>query len=205
MNVFHYLPGAYENSNWNTSYVGHFIFSAKELGYHIPSDLEKHWLKTAKKQCRVIDQKNFRYQAYTLFVLAYSGNPEFGSMNLLIENYLGKMDQLSKTLLATAYYISGKKAAAIKILQGYTRDIDEYCEFAGTYGSKLRDQALMAYCSVLMEDYYKANKLMKVITQQFQKRHWFSTQELNFTLLALSKFYITSNLSQTDIPFTVKI
>jgi len=202
---FSYWPGGYENTNWCTSYVGHFLFSAKELGYHIPSDLENHWLKTAKKQCRDKDEKNYRYQAYTLFVLAYSGNPEFGSMNLLRENYIGKMDPVSKTLLATAYYISGKESAAREILHGENRNVLEYREFAGTYGSQLRDQALIAYCAVLMKDFDKANKLMKVITKKFENRRWFSTQELNFTLLALSKFYLNSGFTQSDIPFIVKI
>ncbi|MBN2280519.1 MAG: hypothetical protein JXQ65_08065 [Candidatus Marinimicrobia bacterium] len=202
---FSYWPGGTTNASWCTAYTGHFIFAAKELGYHIPSDLENHWLKTAQRQCKQLDKKDYRYQAYTLFVLAFSENPEFGTMNLLRENELGKMDIVSKTLLATAYYIAGKQDVARTILQQNQPVVAEYRELAGTYGSRLRDQAMLAYCAILMNDLDKANRLIKSITDAYKKQEWFSTQELSFTLLALSKYYAKSDFSLGDVPFAITV
>jgi len=175
-------------SDWGTSYAGHFLLEAKDKGYHIPDNLYKHWLNDAKKNAKRINTKNHRYQTYRLFLLALAGSPDMGAMNLVRENYLNKLDPLSRKLLAAAYYTSGQKEAA-KAIDSASADIKTYRELSGTYGSALRDRALMLYLCKKMQDNKTATLILKNVMDSFSQRSWYSTQETAMALLGISTYY----------------
>jgi uncharacterized protein YfaS (alpha-2-macroglobulin family) len=192
-------------SNWCSNYAGHFLVEAKNLGYNVPSDLYNHWLKDAKKRAKELNKENHRYQAYRLFLLALANEPNIGAMNVLRENYLKNLDPLSKKFLAAAYYISGKKEVADEIERASSAEMTGYRELTGTYGSSLRDRALMTYLCLVMDDKKTAADLLRKVTKSFTSGGWYSTQETAMTLLAVSIYYKAVPFVGGNVYFKVKV
>lgn len=192
-------------SDWGSNYVGHFLIEARERGYHVPQGLFGHWVKTAQKRAKLVDRKNHRYQSYRLFLLALAGEPNAGAMNLVRENYLPELDPLSRKLLAAAYHISGEKEAASVIDRSAPTEIPQYRELGGTYGSALRDRALITYLCVKMDDLKTAGRLLRETTRSFSPRGWYTTQESAMVLLCVGAFYDRSPFTGGAVTFKVKM
>jgi uncharacterized protein YfaS (alpha-2-macroglobulin family) len=152
-----------------------------------------------------VKPKNHRYQTYRLFVLALAGKADIGAMNLVRENYLSKLDPLSKKLLSTAYYISGKQDVAKDIDKYVTTELSEYREIGGTYGSMLRDLALMTYLCIKMDDNKLVSRLMQRVVKSFTPHGWYSTQETAMALLCIASFYKSSPFTGGAIKFQLKM
>jgi uncharacterized protein YfaS (alpha-2-macroglobulin family) len=191
-------------SDWGSSYAGHFLIEARERGYHVPGGLYNHWLRTAKKRAKQVNTENHRYQMYRLFLLALAGEPHVGAMNLVRENYLSTLDPLSRKLLAAAYYVSGEKDAARVIDRSAPTEIPPFRELGGTYGSALRDRALMTYLCVKMEDMQAAGRLLRATAKEFTPGGWYSTQETAMALLAIGSYYQGSPFTGGAVTFRVK-
>ncbi len=193
-----------EYTDWGSSYTGHFLVEAKALGYNVPQELYQHWLKEARSKAKLVNKKDHRYQAYRLFVLALSGNASIGAMNLLRENYLPKLDPLSRHLLAASYYLGGQKEVARDIKENTHVEISSYRELSGTFGSPLRDRALIAYLTIKMEDIKTTAILLREIYKSFRGDHWYSTQETAMTLLCIGTYYRQSPFVGGAVTFRVK-
>jgi uncharacterized protein YfaS (alpha-2-macroglobulin family) len=208
-NGFSYWPlGSYfsgEVSEWGTSYAGHFLIEARNAGYHVPDDLFNHWQNCAEREAKTVNSSNHRYQCYRLFLLALSGKPNQGAMNLVRENYLRELDPLSKKLLAAAYFLSGQKSAAAEVDKFAVTEISTYREMSGTFGSSLRDQAMIAYLAYKMNDLSTAASVLHSVAKSFSPWGWYSTQECAFSLLAFSTVYAKSDMTGGAVPFTVSV
>ncbi len=206
---FSYWPRSFWStphySDWGTSYAGHFLVEAKRAGYHIPSHLYNTWLKAMVRNAKKVNRNDHRFQAYRLFVLALAEKPDQGAMNLMRENYINEMPPLARYLLAAAYYISGQKDVAKKVYQSSQTEITTYRETGGTFGSGLRDRALIAYCMIKMDELAMAGKMLLSVTKEYHPWGWYSTQETSIALLSLSTLYAKSPLTGGDIPFTLAI
>ena len=196
-------PGTY--SDWGSSYVGHFLVEAKERGYHVPGGLYNHWLRSARKNAKRVNVNDHRYQMYRLFVLALAGEPHIGAMNLVRENYLPALDPLSQKLLAVAYHVSGETDAARTVDRAAPTEIPPFRELGGTYGSALRDRALMTYLCVKMGDLRTAGNLLRAMAKEFRPWGWYSTQETAMALLGIGAFYDASPYPGGAVKFSVKI
>ncbi len=206
---FSYWPASDGNrprySDWGSSYAGHFLIAARELGYHVPDELYDHWLRQARSRASAVKRSNHRYQTYRLFLLALAGEPHLGGMNLVRENHLAELDPVSRRLLATAYYLSGKQDVGRELEKSAPTEITSYRELSGTYGSSLRDRALMAYLALKMDDLKTAGTLMRDIAKSFSPHGWYSTQETAVALLTLGSFYKTSSFSGGAVQFKIKM
>jgi len=206
---FSYWPVSAHHSgkvhDWSTSYVGHFLLEAKARGYHVPPSLFDHWLQSARRHAKRIHADNHRYQTYRLFLLALAEKPQIGAMNLLRENYMQRMDPLSRKLLAAAYTLSGQKAVGEQIDSATPTEMPPYREMAGTLGSTLRDQALMAYLCLKMDDLKTASRLVQRIGAAFQPDGWYSTQETAMALVALGSYVRAHDFTGGSIKFHLNI
>jgi len=189
--------------DWGSSYLGHFLIEARARGFHVPPDLYGHWLREAKSRAKRVDRDNHRYQAYRLYLLALAGEPQTGAMNLLRENYLSKLDPLSRKLLAAAYYLSGRQAVANQVDEAVPGTLEGPRELGGTFGSPLRDLALMTVLTLKMEDLRTAAGLLKDLSAGFQPAGWYSTQETAMAILAIGTFYEKSPFTGS-VRFTLK-
>jgi len=184
---FSYWPNQSGNADsWASSYAGHFMLEASKAGYSIPQTLLNTWKNWEVEQSKKTYNKDFRNQAYRLFLLSLAGSEQMGAMNLMKENNLDKLDWLSKYLLAGAYHIAGKESIAKQVLEYSGNALSDYRENSGTYGSSLRDQALAALVLAKMNNFGEALKIYQNLAKEWNSKGWWSTQESAFALLAFS-------------------
>lgn len=211
--AFSYWPDRGELSSWSTSYVGHFLLAAKAAGYTLPAGMLKNWQDFQQGSARAWDGSVADYgqvsrrsyeldQAYRLYTLALAGKAELGAMNRLRER--NNLSTTSRWRLAAAYALAGQTTAAKDMVRGLTMEVTDYREMDYTYGSALRDRAMILETLLVLEDQDNADLVALNISQQMSSQRWLSTQDIAYCLLAFSK-YVDENDRVTDTyTFTMK-
>jgi alpha-2-macroglobulin len=191
---FSYWPGRQEESNWGTSYAGHFLLEAEAKGYALPAGLKPAWIRWQKQQARQWKplqakdkfQQDDLEQAYRLYTLALSGNPETGAMNRLRE--FKSISIQAKWRLAAAYGLLGQSQVAMELINREQTDIQEYSGSYSSYGSRERDWAMILETMILLNDKTRGAAIARKISGELSSSHWMSTQSTAYCLLAMSKF-----------------
>ncbi|MGC9315008.1 MAG: hypothetical protein ACP5G4_05170, partial [bacterium] len=190
--AFSYWPNGDKVNTWATTYAGHFMVEARAKGYHVPDDIYNNWLQHEKTAVRnnIYDPNSSKLlaRAYQVYVLAMANEPAMGAMNLLRQNYFNQMPVTAKWLLAAAYEMAGSKNVANTIIEGLGTEVVYYKEFSGTYGSSLRDQAIILEILTLRKDKERAYPIFRDIANEISQDQWLSTQTSSYCLLALGKF-----------------
>jgi len=211
--AFTYWPGSGSASDWGSTYAGHFLLEAKNKGYSVPSSLINNWVKYQKKVARSWKQRGederrrSRYssydlrQAYRLYTLALADEADLGSMNRMREDDISSQ---AKWRLAAAYALVGKKQIAKDMIKGLSTDIKPYRELSYSYGSDLRDQAMILETLNLLGDEDKIANLIRNISDKMSSEQWHSTQTIAYTLLAVGKVLGNSN-SKSDFEFKYQL
>lgn len=200
--VFTYWPGNTNPSSWGTNYAGHFLIEAKNLGYSVPMGLLENWLRYQKSQA-LVTRDNLLTRVYRVYLLALSGEPAIGPMNLLKENNLKDMKDVEKWLLASAYQLAGIERTANQILRETGKTVSDYNEFGGTYGSGWRDRAVILDQLITFKRMDEADELSQQIATALSTKDWYSTQTTGYMLLALGKYLYTIEGEGEDIPTMV--
>ncbi len=194
---FSYWPGGTYYSDFGSNYAGHFLLEAQKAGYAVPTNLLTNWRRSAAKYAR-----NWRYesrsnspyyrasnmlnQAYRLYTLALSGNPEWGAMNRLQE--MKNLPTVATWRLALAYAEGGKPEIASGLIQGLSKKVDAYQELGGSYGSDVRDEAMILETLVALNDKEAAAAVVRSLSENLSTDRWYSTQTTAYSLLAIAKF-----------------
>lgn len=193
-------PGATYPDDWASTYAGHFILEAEKLGYTIPEGILDGWRSVQRRMAQnwspTRDGGYYNsdlMQAYRLYTLALAKSADIGSMNRLRES--PKLSVSAKWRLAAAYVLAGNREAAKDLITGIPTAIGNYREQGYTYGSELRDKAMIVETLVLLGDFEKAMPLLQDVSNKLSSQGWMSTQEISFSLLAYSKFATTSPAS----------
>ena len=191
-----YWPGSYGRvSEWGSSYAGHFMLEAEALGYKLPIGFLHNWAKYQSRMANSWDREReyFGYrrsneinQAYRLYTLALAKKPALGAMNRMRE--MKELTATARWTLAGAYMLIGKKEVAKRLVAGLSTRVSSYRELSYTYGSSLRDQAMILEVLTLMGDLVQAKKLVDEIAEKMASRNWYSTQTTAYVLLAIGKF-----------------
>ncbi len=201
---FAYWPGNSDASHWGSNYAGHFILEAAELGYNVPESLLANWKKYQKSVARswtAARADNWwgrrgnaeLVQAYRLYTLAMANAPELGAMNRLREQK--GLSNIARWSLAAAYAKAGKPEVAKKLINALPTEVEDYNELSYTYGSGLRDRAMILETLLLLGEKKKAAEVAKSISESLSGGRWYSTQTVAYCLLAVGKFVGDSNLS----------
>lgn len=190
---FSYWPGGKNVNIWGTNYAGHFLLAAKEAGYFVPEEMINNWIRFQRSEAKKYNflQNHYyalREQLYRLYLLARAGKPEMGSMNYLRENYLKKMEDTERWILAAAYMQAGAKNAAQEILMTTGIIVEDYQEMSGTFGSQMRDKAMILDAMITMDEKDKSLQLYLDLSDQISQNRWYSTQATGYTLLALGRY-----------------
>ncbi|MBN1819855.1 MAG: hypothetical protein JW833_04030, partial [Prolixibacteraceae bacterium] len=193
---FSYWPGGNYANDWGTSYAGHFMILAEQNGYSLPVGMKNKWIRYQQNRARSWNrQAGFRNgifykgheldQAYRLYTLALAGTPDLSSMNRLRE-----VIKTSTAIwrLAAAYLLAGQASAAGDLLAGENSNVEDYNEFGGTYGSGLRDQAMILETLILQKDSKNSFVVLKEISDELNQRNWLSTQTAAWCFYAASQF-----------------
>ena len=183
---FSYWPGGRRSDSWSTNYAGHFLLEAKEKGYNVPEEILENWKKFQHSQALKSVGK-LKERVYRLYLLAKANKPALGPMNLLKENRLSDMDDTEKWILAAAYQLAGSYKIAKEIHSQAGYKVKDYQECGGTYGSGIRDRAMILEALVLFQKKYKAAELFENLGKVLASNSWHSTQTIAYTLLAMGK------------------
>lgn len=191
-----YWPGSGGNINeWGTNYAGHFMLAAEKAGYTLPKDFKHKWIKYQKNAAiNTNGSERYHYynQAYRLFLLAYAGEPDLASMNKLRVD--SSTPKVAKWYLAAAYQLAGQPEIAKKITKNLSKTIADYTELSYTYGSGLRDRAIVLQCLSILGRDSDAADMMKKISEQLNSNKWYSTQTTAYSLLAIASY-----VGETDV------
>ena len=185
---FGYWPGDDDSADWATNYAGHFAIEAQKAGYLPPPGLLDQWTAFQRRRARAWvpgEGQAELTQAYRLFTLALVGAAELPAMNQLRER--PSLPVAAKWRLAAAYQLAGQPEAARGLATGGPPSIEPYRELGFTYGSDLRDRAMVLEAVVLLGLAEHVGPLAKSVSESLSKKEWLSTHETAYALLALSK------------------
>jgi hypothetical protein len=125
-------------------------------------------------------------QAYRLYTLALAEKPALGAMNRLKE--YKKLSTAATWRLAAAYFLAGREAVAQEMVANLKTKVDAYKELTNSYGSNVRDGAMILETLVLMKNTGLAKELVEELAKELSSNYWYSTQSTAYSLLALAKF-----------------
>lgn len=202
-----YWPGNTETDAWGTNYAGHFLLSAQAKGYSLPVGFMDSWKKFQRGEAQRWSPDTRLYyandlvQSYRLFLLALSGAPELGAMNRLREfKYISPP---ARWRLAAAYRLAGQPEAAAKLVAGLSTTVPAYNLMYGTYGSDLRDEAMILETLTLLGRRQDAARMMRTVAAHLSTSRWYSTQTTAYALLAIAG-YCGRNDSGAKLQFSFK-
>ena len=186
-----YWAGAQYADEWGSCYAGHFLLEAEKKGYSFPVNTMpalKEYLrqKSLSWNCNAGFYNDDLMQAYRLYILSLGNSPEMGAMNRLLEKK--NLSVAARWCLASAYQLAGKKEVALQLVSSSTTAIEPYIEIDYTYGTDLRDKAMIVEALTLLNMKTKATPLIKEISAALCSNEWYSTQTTAYTLMALAKF-----------------
>jgi uncharacterized protein YfaS (alpha-2-macroglobulin family) len=187
---FSYWPGESVVNDWCSSYVGHFLLEARRSGYEVRANAVKSWVNYQKNAASQWQSNSNKYteQAYRLYTLALAGEADLGSMNRLRSH---KLPFQASWRLAAAYWHAGQRDTARSMIKGLSLPEGEYRELSATFGSALRDKAMILETLILLNSQEEAGRtraLFEEITNALSRDAWLSTQETAYALVAIAPY-----------------
>lgn len=186
---FVYWPGQSKADDWSSSYAGHFLVEAEKAGYILPPGLLEHWKDYQRRMAQLWEPGSERselIQAYRLYTLALAGDAELSAMNRLRED--PDLPTAARWRLAAAYLLAGQPEAAEELVEDADASIPEYQELSNTYGSDLRDTAMVLESLCFMNQLEMAGPLVKAISEKLSSGRWYSTQTTAYALIAMAQY-----------------
>jgi uncharacterized protein YfaS (alpha-2-macroglobulin family) len=212
---FSYWPGERDTNQWATNYIGTFLILARQNGYGVNDATYNKFIDYTKKYVRdrKIDNNSADYyyinRAYSLFLLALSGNGVLSEMNYTYDVEINKLNDISKIYLATAYKLMGEEKTAKEIVEKYPIKKNILNDFGKnqdyyryTYGSNFRDMSIYLYCYYTIYGKFD-EEIYNGVLSRLKGKNWYSTQETAYALLALSN--ISSSNDGKEIKGKVEI
>lgn len=188
-------PGQAVANEWVSSMAGQFMSLAAARGHEVNKGVYSAWLNFQRRCVRNYKESSHAdkaasvreaalNQAYRLYTLALASAPEDGAMNRLRES--ATAPAIAKWMLASAYASAGKKAVAKGTVSGLKSETIGYSPDSRTYGSPLRDKAIMLESLVLTDDIRGALELAEEIAEDSGTRA-LSTQYSAFMASAVCR------------------
>jgi len=184
---FAYWPGGTEASSWGTNYAGHFLLEAKKLGYSVPDDMLARWQRFQHSMALRAEDSVLE-RVYRVYLLALAGDADMAAMNLLKENHLKTMNNPERWMFAAAYKLAGYDSVSREILQQAGVEVRDYHETGGTFGSTMRDQAIILESMILFNRMDNAKKMFEILGGNLSAESWYATQTVAYSLLAMGKY-----------------
>lgn len=213
---FSYWPGGNIANEWGTSYALQFLLEAKKYGYKVPEDMidkcKSYQYKSAgnpvirsRDNSRGIVNSSTIDLAYKLYTLAQAGKPNFAAMNRL--RLVPELHNTAKWILAHSFIILGENDLADLMINAATQTTASYREMSGTFGSQLRDQAIIARVLIDKRDKLGAKRIIDEMVAAFNAEgtNTFSTQERSQALITFSKFISSLDKVEDTIQYDIKL
>ncbi len=187
---FTYWPGSPTNfyNDWASNYAGHFLVQADKLGYSVPPQMLNDWIahqKSLAQAWKPEGKDSMMEQAYRLYTLAEVNQPVLGAMNRLREAQ--GLSSVVRWQLAAAYKLAGHRDAAEELVRGLQAEAGEYADPGPTFGSQLRDRAIVLNSLIVLGDLDHAGPVARAISDELASGHWYSTQSVAYALMAMGR------------------
>ena len=191
-----YWPGDQQPHPWATNYGLHFLLEAERAGFAVPFDLKQQllsfqqaaagsWTRNDGAFYSTLRQRSLD-QAYRLYTLALAGQADIGAMNRL-RGIRADLETTATYQLAAAYALAGRRDVAQEIVRGQSDRVKPYRELGFTFGSDLRDMAIILIAELAMDESNAAAAQALQLAEQIGERSWLSTQEAAFAFVALGQ------------------
>jgi uncharacterized protein YfaS (alpha-2-macroglobulin family) len=182
---FSYWPGDGAAHDWGSNYAGHFLIEARRAGYAVPPSLIEEWIGFQKGRAagwpgRGDSQTD---QAYRLYTLALAGSGDLGSMNRLRER--NDLNPAAAWRLAAAYWYAGRRDTARAMIKHLDTTVSDYRELSGTFGSSLRDKAMILETLTRLGDSARIRPVYEDVSAALSAEGWLSTQETAYALISI--------------------
>ena len=205
---FTYWPGNNYPSLWGTSWAGNFMIEAENLGFVVPQEVKKRWLTYQKNAANywrkeLSDRGMILDQAYRLYTLALANSPSLGAMNRLRET--PNLPLEARWELAAAYLKASRPEVAEQLVDMTKLAPTEYQNEGCTFGSSMRDRALLLQTLTLMNKKAEAFGIAKTISAVLCSEQWMSTQTTASCLLAMSQFAGKNHKPDDLLKFSIMI
>ncbi|HPF93952.1 MAG TPA: hypothetical protein PLV65_08435, partial [Tenuifilaceae bacterium] len=194
---FAYWPGNTTECEWGTNYATHFMVEAKKLGYAVPDYMYNNAINRLNSAARQHSGK-LPTRVNRVFILALAQQQPIAEMNLLMENEMKNMSSTEKWMLAAAYHLAGAENVRDQILANTDTATKEYEPFSYNFGSKYRDDAIILYSAILMNQLETAELMAKAVAANLSSREYLSTQSAGYMLLALGKYFDIAGISAAE-------
>lgn len=192
---FSYWPGQNTAHEWATNYAGHFLLEAQQRGYAIPDGMLSRWVDFQSERANAWYGASFDSvvnQAYRLYTLALAREPAYAAMNRLKETDL---PTVARWRLAGAYSLAGNASTAMTVIRGANVTATIYSEPGPSYGSELRDLAMILETLAQLGD-SRGGEVAREISQALTSDVGLSTQTTAYALLAMAKFALVTDPSE---------
>lgn len=190
---FRFWPGWGKSDEWATTYVGHFLLEAKARGFDLPGEMLSAWTAYQRDRAEAWtteSESGGLSQAYRLYTLALAGSPALGAMNRLRE--APRLEAAAKWLLAASYQMAGQKDEAARLSRDLGLTVSVYRALRGTYGSDLRDKAIILASLSDLGIAAKADRLAVEVSEQLSATDPWSTQTTAWALAALARYALSA-------------
>lgn len=204
---FSYWPGSSTSDEWGSSYAGHFLLEAQARGYSVPTAMLQSWKVYEHTKAVAWNMTSapwygsYLQQAYRLYLLALVKAPETGAMNRLKEFKF--LTPEARWRLAAAYHLTGQTQVALGLISGLPTSFPPRPDPGMSFGSDLRDQAMVLETLTIMNRRAEATPLIQATAAKLSQESWYSTQTTAWALLAMAKA-TGSNPDQKKIIVTGK-
>ena len=187
---FSYWPGENEPNEWGTSYALHFLLLAQKEGYFVPKSLLNNLIqyqKTVANNWQITDDYSSKLnQTYRLYTLALANKAQISAMNRL---RTAQLPAVAKFRLALSYSLIGKQDVAKELINSVNNtDIENYQEDGNTFGSTIRDKAMILEAMVNLGNNSQAFSLSNEIGKALSSDTVLSTQTTAYSLIAMAQF-----------------
>jgi uncharacterized protein YfaS (alpha-2-macroglobulin family) len=186
---FAYWPGQSQVNEWGTNYGGHYLLAVKQAGYSLPGGLLENWTSYQTEQANRWSGNasgEQLTQAYRLYLLAMAGKPAMGAMNRLLQQK--GLPTAARWQLAAAYQLAGQAKTAQRISGELDTSVPEYQELSGTYGSGLRDRAIVLEAMSVLDQRDQATALVQQISNRLASDEGLNTQATAYSLIAMAQY-----------------
>ena len=188
---FSYWSGGNNSDTWASSMAGQFLAEAAAAGFEVQKDVIGNWKRfqtNLSQAYRLAGTAVFSQldECYRLYSLAVAGAPANAAMNRLKES--GKLEGRAEWMLAAAYAVSGKVKTAQELVAKGSASTGEYGFADFTYGSSLRDKAVVLQVLALSDDLAQALPAALEVAEYINKGYY-STQEAAFAAMAMDRLF----------------
>ena len=168
------------------------MLAVQAKGYSLPLGFIDQWKKYQKQKAVnwAPDSRSFYgadlIQAYRLYLLAMARSPELGAMNRLREFKYLSVEATWR--LAAAYKLAGQPEIGLQMIKSLPLTIKPYNSMYGTFGSDLRDEAMILETLTLLGQQQKAAAMLRTVASRLSQDDWYSTQTTAYSLIAIAQY-----------------